>query len=146
MGSDHAGYDLKEYLKTIVGGENHEIVDVGAHNTDPADYPDFAEAVASKIVDGSADRGILVCGSGVGASIAASKVPGVRAAVCHDCYSARQGVEHDDLNVLTLGSRIVGVELAVALVKEFLNANFSHDERHERRLNKVKQIEQRYSR
>jgi ribose 5-phosphate isomerase B len=144
VASDHAGFDLKETIKEYVASLGHEVVDVGAHSRAPSDYPDFARLIAEKLVNGAAERGVLICGSGVGVSIAANKIPGIRAAVCHDCYSARQGVEHDDMNVLTLGSRIVGVELAKELVSDFLSASFSAEERHVRRVNKVLAIESEF--
>ena len=146
VGADHAGYDLKETLKEYVTSLGHQVVDVGAHDTRPSDYPDFARLIGEHVVKEPGTRGLLVCGSGVGASIAACKFPGVRAAVCHDCYSARQGVEHDDMNVLALGSRIVGVELAKELVSAYLSAKFSAEERHVRRVNKVRAIEAEFSR
>jgi ribose 5-phosphate isomerase B len=117
---------------------------VGTNSTAPVDYPDSAEAVGRAVIDGRAERGVLVCGSGVGASVAANKLPGVRAAICHDAYSAHQGVEHDDMNVLVLGGRIIGPALARELVAAFVQARFSGDERHRRRLDKVKAIEARY--
>lgn len=122
----------------------HEIVDVGTDSEAPVDYPDFAEALGNVLRRGEADRGVLICGSGVGASVAANKMPGIRAGVCHDCYSAHQGVEHDEMNVIVLGARIVGSELARDVVRSFLNAKFSGDERHRRRLAKVHAIEERY--
>ena len=134
--------DLAGYLAQ--GG--HEVTDLGTHSTAPVDYPDIAEAVAQAIRNGQADRGVLVCGSGAGASIAACKFPGVRAAVCHDTYTARQAVEHDDLNILCLGSRVVGAALARTLVDAFLAAMFSGEERHLARLGKIDAIESRYSR
>ncbi len=138
IGSDHGGFPLKTELRGIIEGAGHEVVDLGAHEYDAADdYPDFAFAVARAVTGGQAKRGIVVCGSGVGASVAANKVRGIRAALCHDSYSARQGVEHDDLNVLCLGARIIGVALATDLVHAFLGAEFSGEERHQRRLNKV---------
>jgi RpiB/LacA/LacB family sugar-phosphate isomerase len=143
VGSDHAGYVLKEELKDFIAS-THEIVDVGAHSTDPSDYPDFAEALAIEIVENRADRGILICGSGVGASIASNKIPGIRAGICHDTYSAHQGVEHDNVNVLVLGARIIGVEVAREIVASFLNAQYTAEERHERRLGKILDIEKRY--
>jgi RpiB/LacA/LacB family sugar-phosphate isomerase len=143
VGSDHAGYHLKEELKDFIAAE-YEIVDVGTHNTDPSDYPDFAEALARAIVEKRADRGILICGSGVGASIASNKVPGVRAGLCHDTYSAHQCVEHDDVNVLVMGARIIGVELAREIVASFLNAQYTAEERHVRRVGKILDIEKRY--
>jgi len=144
VGSDHAGFDLKEAIKRYIETVGHSIVDVGTNSTAAVDYPDFARALAEAVARGDGERGVLICGSGVGASIAANKIPGIRAAICHDSYSAHQGVEHDDMNVLTLGARIIGEELAKDLVRNFLIAEFSHDERHVRRLNKVKQIEAKY--
>jgi len=144
VGSDHAGFDLKEAIKRYIETVGHSIVDVGTNSTAAVDYPDFARALAEAVARGDGERGVLICGSGVGASIAANKIPGIRAAICHDSYSAHQGVEHDDMNVLTLGARIIGEELAKDLVRNFLIAEFSHDERHVRRLNKVKQIEAEY--
>lgn len=141
IGADHAGYGLKEALKSHLTASGHQIVDVGTDSTESVDYPDFAYAVARAIMEGRVERGILVCGSGVGASIAANKLPGVRAAICHDEYSAAQGVEHDDMNVLVLGGRVVGEELARKLVDAFLDARFSREERHLRRLEKIKAIE-----
>jgi RpiB/LacA/LacB family sugar-phosphate isomerase len=144
VGSDHAGYELKEELKGLLRSLGHEIVDVGTKNADPADYPDFAEALAEEIREQRADRGVLICGSGVGASVAANKIPGIRAGLCHDTYSAHQSVEHDDVNVLVLGARIIGVEVARELLRAFLTARYSAEERHERRLRKVLAIERRY--
>jgi ribose 5-phosphate isomerase B len=142
--ADHAGAVLKaELLRRLDGaGLGHELIDLGGDGSDPLDdYPDFAQRLAHAIRDGEADRGILICGSGVGASIAANKVRGVRAAVCHDTYSAHQGVEHDDMNVLTLGARVVGPEPAYECAVAFLGATFSGEERHRRRLAKVLGIE-----
>jgi ribose 5-phosphate isomerase B len=144
VGSDHAGFPLKQEVADSLRQEGHEIVDVGAFSAEPSDYPDFAEAVAKAVCDGRAERGVLLCGSGVGASVAANKVPGIRAAICHDSYSAHQGVEHDDMNVLVLGSRIIGPALAHDLVRAYLSARFTGEERHVRRLDKVKAIEARY--
>jgi ribose 5-phosphate isomerase B len=144
LGSDHAGYALKGQLADALRADGHQVVDLGTFSEAPADYPDSAEAVGRAVVLGEAEKGVLVCGSGVGASIAASKLPGVRAAVCHDTYSARQGVEHDDMNVLVLGARVVGPALAAELVRAFLAARFSGEERHRRRLEKVKALETRY--
>ena len=144
VGSDHAGFPLKQQIAEALRREGNDVVDVGAHDAKPSDYPDFAEAVGLAVRDGRAERGVLVCGSGVGASVAANKLPGIRAAVCHDTYSAHQGVEHDDLNVLVLGSRIVGDALAHELVGVFLRARFTGEERHARRLAKVKALEARY--
>ncbi|MEE8318182.1 MAG: ribose 5-phosphate isomerase B [Dehalococcoidales bacterium] len=142
LGTDHGGFPLKEELLPWMKGQGYEVLDVGAHSFDPSDdYPDFAYAVAQAVASGKAPRGIIICGSGVGACIAANKVPGVRAGICHDGYSAHQGVEHDDMNVLCLGARIIGGALAVELVTAFLNARFSGEERHARRLRKVLDIE-----
>jgi ribose 5-phosphate isomerase B len=144
IGSDHAGFQLKVAIGDLLRSLGYEVLDVGAFNENPSDYPDFAEAVGRAVVDKKAERGILICGSGVGASVAANKIPGVRAGMCHDTYSAHQGVEHDDINVLVLGSRVVGVMLAEDLVKAFLGSKFTHEERHVRRLGKVKAIEAKY--
>ena len=144
IGADHAGYDLKQALAGGLSSNGHEVVDVGAHAFDPTDdYPDFALAVGEKVRRGEADRGIIVCGSGVGSCVAANKLGGVRASVCHDTYSAAQGVQHDDLNVLCLGGRIVGLSLANALVAAFLEARYGAEERHARRLGKVLDAERR---
>ena len=143
VGADHAGFPLKEELARELRAQGHEVRDLGTASTDPVDYPDFAEAVGLAVVEGRAERGIVVCGSGVGASVAANKVPGVRAGLCHDTYSARQGVEHDDVNVLVLGARVVGSALARELVQAFLAARFSNEERHARRLAKVRALEAR---
>jgi ribose 5-phosphate isomerase B len=144
LAADHAGAALKDELLRRLGGAglDHQLIDLGGDGSDPADdYPDFAARLGSAVRDGSADRGILICGSGVGASVAANKIRGVRAAVCHDTYSAHQGVEHDDMNVLTLGSRVVGPELAYECCRAFLGARFSGQARHVRRLRKVLAIE-----
>lgn len=145
IGSDHAGFDLKKVLNDHLQENGHLVLDVGTYSTAPVDYPDFAEAVAQSVVRGEAERGILICGSGVGASVAANKIPGIRAGLCHDCYSAHQGVEHDDTNVLVLGSRVIGPELAKDISITFLNARFSAEERHQRRLSKVINIEKKYT-
>jgi ribose 5-phosphate isomerase B len=144
LGSDHAGFALKQELTEALRGEGHDVLDVGTYSEAPADYPDSAEAVGNAVAHSRAERGVLICGSGVGASVAASKLPGIRAAVCHDTYSAHQGVEHDDMNVLVLGARVVGPALARELVRAFLAARFSGEERHRRRLDKVKALETRY--
>jgi ribose 5-phosphate isomerase B len=144
FGSDHAGFDLKNQLMPAAAALGHEIVDVGAFDSSPSDYPDFAEAVARAVLDGHADRGVLICGSGVGASVAANKIPGIRAGLCHDTYSAHQGVEHDDTNVLVMGSRIVGSELAKDIVRVFLGARYSGEERHRRRVAKIGALERKY--
>lgn len=145
IGSDHAGFELKQNIMDFLKNAGHEVVDIGAHNTDPVDYPDYAELVGLAVRDGRGERGIMICGSGVGASVAANKVPGVRAGLCHDTYSAHQGVEHDDMNVLVLGGRVIGVEMAHELVRAYVGAVFSGEERHARRLNKVRLLEQKYS-
>src|SRR5262245_36052077 len=145
IGADHAGYELKEVVGHYLGKLGHEVIDLGTGNAMTAvDYPDYAEAVGLAVRDQTADRGIVVCGSGVGASVAANKLPGIRAGLCHDTYSAHQGVEHDDMNVLVLAARIIGVELAREIVQHFLTAQFSHEARHERRLAKVIALEGRY--
>ena len=141
VGSDHAGFQLKNEMATLVKSLRHDVLDVGAYDERPSDYPDFAEAVGRAVLEGRAERGILICGSGVGASVAANKLIGIRAGMCHDTYSAHQGVEHDNINVLVMGSRVVGVKLAEDLVKAFLGAQFSWEERHVRRLAKVKALE-----
>jgi len=144
VGSDHAGFLLKQEVAESLRKEGHEVVDVGTSSTAPVDYPDFAEAVGLAVREGRGERGVLICGSGVGAAVAANKLPGVRAAICHDTYSAHQGVEHDDMNVLVLGGRIVGPALAHELVRAFVAARYSGEERHARRLAKVIALESRY--
>ena len=146
FGADHGGFTLKNEI--IAGlGSTYEVMDLGAHTFDPADdYPDFSRVVAQAVASGRAQRGVVVCGSGVGACISANKVPGIRACLCHDVYSAHQGVEHDDMNVLCIGARVVGLELAKEVVASFLNARFSGEERHCRRLEKVREIEREFLR
>lgn len=145
IASDHAGFPLKEEVREYVAKLGHEVHDLGAYNTDPSDYPDFAVLVGKELMAGTAERGILICGSGVGVCIAANKMPGVRAGMCHDTYSAHQGVEHDQMNVLVLGARIIGSALAFECVESYLKANFiATEERFVRRLNKVKAIEKQY--
>ncbi len=144
IGSDHAGFELKTHLVTVLGELGHHALDIGTHGTEPVDYPDYAEAVAMAIRDGRADRGVLICGSGVGASVAANKLPGIRAGLCHDTYSAHQGVEHDDMNILVLGARVIGPELARELARAFLDAKFTGEQRHRRRLEKIRALEARY--
>ena len=146
IGADHAGFEMKRDLAAYLAKNGHELTDLGTHTTAPVDYPDISEAVAQAVRNGQADRGIVVCGSGAGAAIAACKFPGIRAAVCHDTYSAKQAVEHDDLNVLCLGSRVIGPSLARTLADAFLAATFSGGERHMTRLGKIEAIESRYSR
>lgn len=145
IGSDHAGFELKKVLIDHLRQSGHELIDVGTDSTSPVDYPDYAEAVARGVLQGGSERGILICGSGVGASVAANKIPGIRAGLCHDSYSAHQGVEHDNINVLVLGSRVIGPELARDLCITFINARFTNEERHCRRLEKIHSIEHRYS-
>jgi RpiB/LacA/LacB family sugar-phosphate isomerase len=144
IGSDHAGFQLKEIISDYIRELKHEVVDVGTHSTEPVDYPDFAEAIGKTLIEGQADRGVLICGSGVGASVAANKMPGIRAGLCHDTYSAHQGVEHDDMNVLVLGARVIGFELARELVRAFIGAQFTGEERHRRRLEKIHLLEAQY--
>lgn len=147
LAADHAGFELKEEIRRELEGGPHTVLDLGAHAYDPRDdYPDFAERVGHEFASTRIDRAVVVCGSGVGVCVALNKFPGVRAAICHDSYSACQGVEHDNMNVLCLGSRIVGNELAKALVRTFLGAVFTGEERHVRRLEKVVAIERRHVR
>jgi RpiB/LacA/LacB family sugar-phosphate isomerase len=146
LGADHAGFELKELVKRSLAELGHQVIDLGTDSTAPVDYPDFAAAVGQAVIAQRAERGIVICGSGVGAAIAANKIPGIRAGLCHDHYSAHQGVEHDDMNVLCLGSKIVGPDLALDLILAFLAARFSGAERHLRRLSKVRALEQRFSR
>ncbi len=141
IAADHAGYALKQELIPSLRSLGHEVEDLGTHSLEPVDYPDVAERLARGILSAAADRGVLICGSGVGASVAANKLPGIRAGLCHDTYSAHQGVEHDDMNILVLGARVIGVELARELVRTFLEARFTHEERHERRLGKIRALE-----
>jgi ribose 5-phosphate isomerase B len=146
LAGDHAGFEMKRDLAPKLRAHGHEVLDLGTHSTDAVDYPDCAVAVAAALRDRRADRGVIVCGSGAGVSIAANKVPGIRASVCHDTYTARQAVEHDDMNVLCLGARVIGSALAEELALAFLGASFSGEERHQRRLNKILDIERRHSR
>jgi ribose 5-phosphate isomerase B len=145
VAADHAGFPLKDLILEIVQQAGHETIDLGTFSTEPVDYPDFAEKIGRSIQDGEADRGILICGSGVGAAVAANKMRGIRAGLCHDTYSAHQSVEHDDTNVLAIGSRVIGEKLAEEIVRAFLGATFSGEERHRRRLNKILEIERRES-
>jgi ribose 5-phosphate isomerase B len=144
IGADHAGFDLKQILAAYLRHHGHQVIDKGTDSDEPVDYPDFAEAVSKVVLSGAAERGVIICGSGVGASVAANKLPGIRAGLCHDTYSARQGVEHDDMNVLVLGARVIGIEVARELVDNFLAAQFSGAERHRRRLDKIRALEERY--
>ncbi len=145
IASDHAGFPLKEEVREYVAKLGHEINDLGAYNTEPSDYPDFALLVGKALMAGEAERGILICGSGVGVCVAANKMPGVRAGMCHDTYSAHQGVEHDQMNVLVMGARIIGAALAFECVDAYLKARFiANEPRFVRRLNKVMAIEKQY--
>lgn len=141
ISSDHAGFELKQRIVAELRNLGHDVADLGTTSTEPVDYPDFAAAVGRAVIEGRAERGIIICGSGVGASVAANKLPGVRAGLTHDTYSAAQGVEHDDINVLVLGARVVGPALARSLVQAFLGARFSGHPRHVRRLEKIKALE-----
>src|SRR5512146_72169 len=146
VGADHAGTPLNETAIVELRKVGHEVVDLGTHDpSKPDDYPDYAAAVAKEVASGRCERGLLICGSGVGVAVAANKVPGIRAGMCHDIYSAHQGVEHDDMNVLCLGARVIGPELMVDLVRAFVNARFTGEERHRRRLAKVAALERRFS-
>ena len=143
VGTDHAGYALKVEVVGWLKKEGHQVNDLGAFNLDPDDdYPDFAVAVASSVTSGETERGIVICGSGVGASVTANKIKGIRACLCHDTYSARQGVEHDDMNVICIGGRIIGIEIAKAVLRAFLAASFIPEPRFQRRLEKIIQIEE----
>ena len=144
VGCDHAGFLLKAPAVDELRRLGHEVIDLGTNSDEAVDYPDYAQRVAEAVARGEAERGLLLCGSGVGASVAANKVPGVRAAVCHDTFSARQGVEDDDMNVLCLGARVIGAQLALDVIRSWQGAVFSNAERHARRLNKVKAIEAKY--
>jgi RpiB/LacA/LacB family sugar-phosphate isomerase len=142
LAADHAGYDLKQSLLAYLNKQGYEVLDLGTDTGDmPSDYPDFAQLVAQAVLSGKVERGVLVCGSGVGASITANKIHGIYAGLCHDTYSAHQGVEHDNMNVICVGARVVGVELAREIVRAFLNAQFSGEERHVRRFKKMQAIE-----
>lgn len=144
IGGDHAGFGMKEELKEWLSTHVAEIIDCGAFDCSPSDFPDFAVAVGSAVLEGRADRGLLVCGSGVGVSVAANKLVGIRASLCHDTYSAHQGVEHDDMNVLCIGARVIGPELAREIVASFLGARYAPQERHARRVEKILQIERQH--
>lgn len=146
IGADHAGYRYKTAFVQELRQEGHEVLDLGTDSEESVDYPDYARAVAEAVREGRADRGIVVCGSAVGVTVTANKVPGIRAGTCHDSYSARQGVEHDDMNVLCLGERVVGIEVAREVVRAFLGARFSGADRHRRRLSKVEALEAEYLR
>lgn len=141
LGADHAGFPLKQELIVLLGAAGYEVVDVGTDSTEPVDYPDFAAAVARAVASGDAERGIIVCGSGAGASIAANKIEGIRSATVHDVYTAHQAVEHDDMNVLALGARVIGPAVAAEIATAFLESGFSGEERHARRLAKVQELD-----
>jgi ribose 5-phosphate isomerase B len=146
IGADHAGVPLNQAVIAELRRLGHEVVDLGTHDpSQPDDYPDYAAAVADEVISERCERGILVCGSGVGVSVAANKIPGIRAALCHDTYSAHQGVEHDDMNVLCMGARVIGPELMLEIVRAFVGAKFTSEDRHVRRLNKVLALERRYA-
>src|SRR5438105_3499049 len=146
ISSDHAGFALKKDVRAKLVATGHEVVDLGTYKLEPQDdYPDFAEKVGEAIKTGVAPRGILICGSGVGVCVAANKIPGIRAGICHDAYSAHQGVEHDDMNVLVLGARIIGVELAGEIVRTYLGAEYSGEERHRRRVAKIAALEEKFT-
>jgi len=144
VGSDHGGFQLKKILVPFLKEKGQEVLDVGVYSSEASDYPDAARAVSEALLRGDAERGILVCGSGVGASVASNKFPGIRASLCHDTFSAHQGVEDDDMNVICLGERVIGAELAKEIVMTFLSARFSGEERFRRRLEKVKRIEKEF--
>lgn len=143
IGSDHAGFPLKREIVDFLRDLEREVLDVGTDSTESVDYPDYAQAVGEALLEGRADRGILICGSGVGAAVAANKLAGIRAGLCHDTYSAHQGVEHDDMNVLVMGARVIGSALATELVTVYLSARFTEEERHSRRLEKIRALEKR---
>ena len=146
LAGDHAGFPLKQIIKeALAKAAKYEVVDLGTHTIEPCDYPDYAVAVGDALRSKQVEKGIVVCGSGVGVTVAANKIPGVRAGLCHDHYSAHQGVEHDDMNVLCLGARIIGQAPALEIVDAFLAARFTREERHMRRLEKVFAIEKKYS-
>lgn len=145
IAADHAGFELKERLAKAMAASGHAVTDLGTHSDDPVDYPQYAAAVARAVVSGKAERGVVVCGSGAGASIAANKVRGIRCALAHDTYSAHQSVEHDDANVLALGSRVIGPALAEDIVAAFLGASFSGEERHQRRLHQIDELERQFA-
>ena len=143
IGSDHRGFDVKKRLAALLEKHGHEVIDLGPHTADSVDYPDYAFQVAQAVGEHRVDRGVLICGSGIGASVAANKLIGIRAGICHDTYSGHQGVEHDNMNVLVMGSRVVGEKLAEDIVRAYLPAKFTHEERHARRLAKVAALEQK---
>jgi ribose 5-phosphate isomerase B len=144
LAADHAGFELKSRLASWLGESGHQVLDLGTHSSEPVDYPDFAEAASLAVTRGEVQRALVICGSGVGAVVAANKIPGIRACVCHDTYSAHQGVEHDDINVLVLGSRVIGDQLARELVGAWLGAKFTGEQRHVRRLGKIRKLEEEF--
>jgi len=143
LAGDHAGYALKQAIEAAMKKEGHQVVDLGVHDETPSDYPDAARTLGATVVSGTVERGILICGSGIGACVAANKIKGIRAGIAHDIYSAHQGVEHDDMNVLCLGARVIGPAPAMDIVRSFLAAKFTNEERHVLRLKKVLEIEQK---
>ena len=145
IAADHAGFELKELLARALAAAGHAVTDLGTHSDDPVDYPDYAAAVSRAVISGKAERGLIVCGSGAGASIAANKVRGIRCALAHDTYSAHQSVEHDDANVLALGSRVVGARLAEELAITFMAAEYSREERHAKRIQKIEDLERHFA-
>ncbi len=145
LGCDHAGFELKRDLADFLTQEGHEVLDLGTDGPAPVDYPVYAEAVGNAVLSGKAERGVMLCGSGVGAAVAANKLPGIRAGLCHDSYSAHQGVEHDDMNVLVMGGLVVGREVARELVRIYLAARYTGEERHQRRIDEIKAMERRYA-
>ncbi len=145
LGCDHAGFELKRDLTAFLAEEGHEVLDLGTDSAAPVDYPVYAEAVGNAVLSGKAERGVLLCGSGVGASVAANKLPGIRAGLCHDSYSAHQGVEHDDMNMLVMGGLVVGRDVARELVHIFLAARYTGEERHQRRIEQISDLERRYA-
>lgn len=144
VGADHAGFRYKEALADDLREQGHEVLDLGTDSEASVDYPDYARAVAVAVAADRAERGLLICGSAVGVCVTANKVPGIRAGVCHDCYSAHQGVEHDDMNVLCMGERVVGIEVAREVLRTFLAASFTGEARHVRRLDKMREVERAY--
>jgi len=144
IGADHGGVHLKSIIAELLKSLSHEVDDLGTHSDEPVDYPDYAKAVSQEILLHKAERGILICGSGVGACVAANKFPGIRAAICHDTFSAHQGVEDDNMNILCLGARVIGPELAKDIVRIWLSASFSGAARHRRRLSKIEAIEKEF--
>lgn len=138
---DHAGFPLKDEVIATIEKEGHQVIDLGTYDQEPVDYPDYAEKAAKAILTKQADRAVVICGSGVGACIASNKIKGIYAGVCHDSYSARQGVEHDNMNILCIGARIIGAELAKEIVKAYLLGRFSTEERHQRRFGKIQKLE-----